>query len=261
MSMFSGIRVASTNFTPEYSKNGKNVSAKLTINGFMNVASRANGGEGRNESVSFTVWGKLAHICAKSMSPGKEFNCTAALHVHDGRVFMPGLPGQPGTPIMKPDGTQLTTKKFSYTIQLLTFGEESNKHIANEIQAGPGVRPAGWNVAGSQDALIWKEILKARQAVQFNPQAPTYGYARVYMPQGAGISAYIQNQPAGAVAAMDGQAVDTAAAVAATFTGVSPVGVVVQPGGMVVQPGAQPGVIVQPNVVQPPVNGFVVPGV
>jgi len=254
MSMFSGLRTASTNFTPEYAKNGKNVSAKLTINAFMNVASRANGGEGRNEAVPFTVWGKLAHICAKSMSPGKEFNCTASLHVYDGRVFMPGMPGQPGTPVMKADGQPLTTKKFSYTIQLLTFGEESNKHIANEIQAGPNVRPAGWNIAGSQDNLIWKEILKARQAVQFNAASPTYGYARVYMPQGAGLGAYIPNQVVGA----PGAVVDTAAAVAATFAGVSPAGVV--PGAVlpasVVAPGAvaQPGALVQP--VQP---GFVVP--
>ncbi len=248
MSMFSGIRVASTNFTPEYSKNGKNVSAKLTINAFMNVASKANGGDGRNEAVPFTVWGKLAHICAKSMSPGKEFNCTANLHVYDGRVFMPGAPGQPGTPVMKADGTPLTTKKFSFTVGLLTFGEESNKHINNEIQAGANVRPAGWNVAGSQDNLVWKEILKARQAIQFNPQAPTYGYARVYMPQGAGIAAYVQNQPVGAVT---GAVVDTAAAVAATFTGVNPANVVAQPGN--------PNVVIQPGVVQPNAAGFVIP--
>jgi len=251
-SMFSGLRVARTDFTPEYSKNGKNVSAKLTINAFMNMATRANNGAGSNDAVPFTVWGKLAHICAKSMSPGKEFNCTATLHVYDGRVFMPsGIPNQPGTPIAKADGTPLMVKKFSYTIQLLTFGEESDKHINNEIQAGPQVRPAGWNIAGSQDALLWKEILKQRQAVAFNPAAPTYGYARVRMPQGAGIAAYIQNQPA-AIAGV-GAAVDTAAVVAASLAGINPVGSVALPGGVAV-----PGVVAAPPVVA---SGFVVPGV
>ena len=247
MSMFSGLRVASTNFTPEYSKNGKNVSAKLTINAFMNIASRANNGEGRSEAVPFTVWGKLAHICAKSMSPGKEFNCIANLHVYDGRVFNKSVNGQPGTQVLAADGTPLTTKKFSYTISMLTFGEESNKHIMNEIQAGPNVRPAGWNVAGSLDAKTWKEILIARQAVQFNPASPTYGYARVYMPQGSGIGAYVPQ-------AQSGPAANTTAAIVQTFAGVSPAGNVAT---LPVQP-----TVVQPAPVAPIVSsGFVVPGV
>jgi hypothetical protein len=207
MSFFSGLRVASTSFTPEHSKNGKNISAKLVVNAFMNIASKANEGEGRNEAVPFTIWGKLAHICAKSMSPGKEFNCIAQLHVYKGRVFKPsGIPGTPGTQINDDNGNALTTMKFSYTITMLTFGEESDKHIDTEIQAG--VRPVGWNVKGSQEAAQWKAILQARQAVQFDPSQPTYGYARVYMPTGAGIGAYIQSQ--------------TNAGVAATFAGVNP---------------------------------------
>ena len=207
MSFFTGLRVASTIFTPEYSKNGKNVSAKLVCNSFMNIASSANEGEGRNEAVPFTIWGKLAHICAKSMSPGKEWNCFAQLHVYNGRVFMPGVNGQPGTPILDAQGQPLTTKKFSFTVSMLTFGEESDKHIANEIQAG--VRPAGWNIKGSQEAAAWKAQLQARQALQFDPKLATYGYAMVRMPQGENIGAYIQNAATA----------PTAAAVTATFAG------------------------------------------
>jgi hypothetical protein len=260
VTMFSGLRVASTNFTPEYSKNGKNVSAKLTVNSFMNIASKANSGDGRNEAVAFTVWGKLAHICAKSMSPGKEWNCIAQLHVYDGRVFQKGTPGQPGAQVLAPDGQPLMTKKFSYTVQMLTFGEESNKHINAEIQAGPHVRPAGWNVAGTPDSLQWKQILLARQAVQFNPAAPTYGYARIYMPQGAGIAAYIPNQVAAVVAAATGPAIDPAAAVAAAFNGVNPAGALPAVGALPMVPPVIAGA--QPLVGAPIVsNGFVVPGV
>ena len=246
ISMFSGLRVASTNYTPEYSKNGVNVSAKLNINAFMNIASRANGGEGRNEAVPFTVWGKLANICAISMSPGKEFHCIAQLHVYNGRVFAPSVNNQPGQPILGPDGQPLMTKKFSYTIQMLTFGEESNKHIANEIQAG--VRPPNWNVAGHPENLQWKEQLKLRQSTQFNPSLPTFGYARVYMPQGAGIGAYIPNAAPAQAPTIAAPVADTAAAVAATFAAqpttvvaptVAPAAPAVNPGGFVV---AAPGV-------------------
>ena len=66
----------------------------------------------------------LADICAKSMSPGKEFNTLAELHVYDGRVF------HQGNPVTLADGTVLTTKKYSFTIVRLTFGEESNKLVA-----------------------------------------------------------------------------------------------------------------------------------
>lgn len=212
MSFFSGLRVASTNYTPAHSKNGKNISAKLVVNAFMNIASKANNGEGRNEAVPFTIWGKLADICAKSMSPGKEFNCIAQLRVYNGRVFMPStVQGQPGQQINDSTGQPVLTKKFSYTITMLTFGEESNKHIMNEIQAG--VRPADWNVAGSQGQAAWKATLQARQAIVFDPAKPTFGYARVYQPQGAGIGAYIQGAPTNAAPT----AVDTTAAVAATF--------------------------------------------
>lgn len=203
MSSFSGLRVASLYFTPEYSKNGKNISAKLEINAFMNMPSRANDGEGlKDQIIKLTCWGKLAHICAKSMSNGKEFNMNGKMRVFDKRVFMPStIEGQPGTPILKADGSPLMTKGTSFTINELTFGEESNKHIDREIQAG--VRPIGWNVIGSPEAAQWKEILKSRQAIQFDPNSPTgtYGYATIRMAAGAGIGAYVQDQPVTAVLA------------------------------------------------------------
>ena len=240
---FGGLRVASLYFTPEYSKNNVNISAKLEINAFMNLPGKANGGEGRNEIIKLTTWGKLAHVCAKSMSEGKEFNCfNCELHVFDKRIFMPSLvAGQPGTPVLLPDGTPLTTKGTSFTIGKLTFGEESNKHIAREIAAG--VRPPNWNMAGSVEAAQWIEILKARQAVQFDPNSPTgtYGYATIRMAAGAGIGAYIP------------QAVGVAPVAAAPFAGI-PATVAVAP--IVAAP--IPAVPAQPAVVAN-ATGFVVP--
>lgn len=238
VSAFFGLRVGRTTFTPEYSKNGQNVSAKLVINAYMNIPSRANGGEGRSEVFPLTVWGKLAHTCAKAMSPGKEFNTIAQLHVYNGRVFAPsGQPNVPGTPILGSDGQPLMTKKFSFTIMQLTFGDESDKQINAEIQAK--IRPIGWNVKGSAEAAQWAEILKARMAVQFDPNLPTYGYARVVMPQGPGIGAYIQNaaQPVAATPAQTGNT-------GVVIPGVNPAAPVAQP--VVATPAVNPGGFVVP---------------
>jgi single-stranded DNA-binding protein len=87
MSVFSGLRVASSNYFPAHSKNGVNVSQRCTINAFMNIASKANNGEGRNDVINLTAWGKLGDVCAKSMSPGKEFHCSAKLKTFDARVW------------------------------------------------------------------------------------------------------------------------------------------------------------------------------
>jgi hypothetical protein len=161
--------------------------------------------------------------------------------MYDARVFNPSINGQPGTPAVDTFGKQLMTKKTSYTIQMLTFGEEANKHITNEIQAG--IRLPEWDKAGHPDQLHWKETLALRQKIVFDPRLPTFGYARVYMPQGVGIGAYIPN-----AAPVAGPAFDTTAAVAATFAQpvpmailpsaapVAPAAPVVTPGGFIVAP-------------------------
>ena len=239
---FSGIRVASTYFTPEYSKNGENISAKLEINCYLNQPNK------KDQIIKLTAWGKLAHSCAKSMSGGKEFaafNCE--LNVYDKRIFMPSLvQGQPGVQINKPDGSPLTMKAQSYTIGRLGYGMESNKHIADEIALK--VRPINWNIIGSVEAAQWTEILKARQAIQFDPNSPTgtYGFATIRMPVGAGIGAYIPKiAPVAAPIVAAPVAAPVVAAVAAP--------IVAQP--IVAAPVAAP--VVAPAAVG--AGGFVVP--
>jgi hypothetical protein len=191
MSVFSGLRVASSNYFPAHSKNGVNVSQRCTINAFMNIASKANNGEGRNDVINLTAWGKLGDVCAKSMSPGKEFHCSAKLKTFDARVW------HNQQPVTMGDGTILTTKKIGFSITELTFGEESAKHIANEIQSG--IRPVDWNTAGAAGYALWRETLKKRNALVFDPVQPVFGYAKVILPQGPGIGAYTA-QPAAAPA-------------------------------------------------------------
>lgn len=179
---FFGLRVASCNYFPAHSKNGVNISARCTINAFMNIASRANNGEGQSTVVPLTAWGKLADVCAKSMSPGKEFHCTAELKGYEARVF------HNQQPVVMPDGSTLTTNKLGFSITKLLFGEESAKHIANEIQSG--IRPPDYNLAGSASYNAWRETLKKRNLLAFDPTSPVFGYAKVILPQGPGIGAY-----------------------------------------------------------------------
>jgi len=209
---FSGLRVASSNYFPAHSKNGVNISQRCTINAFMNIASKANNGEGRNDVINFTAWGKLADVCAKSMSPGKEFHCSAKLKTYDARVFYNQQP------VTMPDGTILTTRKMGFSITELTFGDESAKHIANEIQSS--IRPADWNMAGAAGYTAWRETLKKRNTLVFDPTLPVFGYAKVILPQGPGIGAYTpQAVGAGAVAdAVTAAAGNPAAVGAALFT-------------------------------------------
>lgn len=228
--MFSGLRVASTTYTPEYSKNGVNVNAKLSVDAYLNIASKANNGQGRQEVLTFTIWGGLANTCAKSMSKGKEFAVKCDVHTYKGKGFFPGVNNAPGLPIQNPDGTQNMQKKLSFTVRELNFGEESNKHVAREIQMQ--IRPQFWNVIGHEDQAKWAAILEARKAIVFNAQSPTFGYARVRMPLGENIGAYV---PKNKAAAADG--------VAASFAGVNPAGTadaskeaVVGEGGFVTAP-------------------------
>ena len=239
---FSGLRVASTYYTPAYSKNGANVNSKLEINVFMNLPNKT------DQIIRLTAWGKLADGCAKSMSKGKEFAAMdCQLNVYDKRVFMPSLvQGQPGAPVLKADGSPLTYKAQSYTIGRLGYGMESDKHIAREIQEN--VRPLGWDVKGSVQEAQWKEILNARKAIQFDPNSPTgtFGYATIRMPQGVGIGAYIPNQtqvaqPAGLVAQPVAAALTVAPVAAAPVVAAPAVAVadpvVVASGGFVVPAG------------------------
>lgn len=210
-----GFRVASTELTPEYSNIGaqgqaSNVNARLKINAYMNVPGKANGGKGRNEIISFTIWGKMATLGAWLFSPGKEFNCEADPHVYDKRQFFPSaVKGQPGTPIINPlTGQQHTSKALGFTIRDFTLGEDSDKTANEEIKMG--WRPAGWRNIGTPDYQAWRQILKARLAQPLDVTKATYGYAKLSAKRGPGFGAY---NPA--LASANANSVDQAAVQAA----------------------------------------------
>jgi hypothetical protein len=217
MSMFTGLRQASSIYYPAHSKNGVNVSQRLVVNAYMNIASKANDGKGRNEAISLTCWGKGADILALCLTPGKEFNAICDLHVYQGRVF------HNDQPLQATDGTPITTKKYSYTIRQFDLGNDSFKHIMNEIQLQ--IRGEHWWMQGTQDYENFRALLKARMTVQFDPSLGTFGFAEVRKPEGANISAYIPNAPVNTTAmpaATIGMAPNPAAVAAAFGAPVRP---------------------------------------
>lgn len=233
-----GLRVASSTYTPAHSKNGVNISAKLTVYAYQNDGKKNTGNDAKKPPMQFTIWGKLADICAKALSKGKEFHCSAKAAPYRKRVyFKSAVEGQPGAPVLNSDGSPVEVAVVGFTVRDLSFGADAKGLINTEIQER--IRPMGWDVQGSAEEAQWKATQSARMATQFDPNSPTgqYGFARIYMPKGAGIGAYIaQGQTAGA-----------APAVAAALNAVNPAAAPLQAPAPAAAPAAA--------------GGFVVPGV
>lgn len=92
--------------------------------------------------------GAGADLAAKTMSMGKEFHCVA----------------------------MSTGKKGNYTVLRFFLGNDSTKHINNEITMG--IRPDDWDKPGSEGWEAWKQILKARMETKYNPDKYLFGYAK-----------------------------------------------------------------------------------
>lgn len=213
-SVFTNLRQASSFYTQAHSKNGVNISARLLVNAYLNLASRS--GNDKSEAISLTAWGKAADILAWCLTKGKEFTAFCDLNVYQAPVYWNDQI------LTAPDGTQLMRKAYSYTIRRFDLGNDAFKHIMDEIQTGK--RGQYWWVKGHQDAINFKATLDGRMAMvgHFDPQqhSTKFGFADVKMPKGAGIGAYIPNQPINTNAMPTAQPVGAATtpeAVAAVF--------------------------------------------
>jgi len=171
-----------------HSKNGNNVSQRLTVRMAVNKPGKQNEGKGTVQYINLTFWGKMADVAARSIGKGKELSCGLDLNVYKGKayhkgnpVFVPGDNGQP---------EQLMIEKVGFELELgkLIFGADGDAQIAREIQEKQ--RPVGWDVAGSPAAAAWKAQLDIRNNVPFNPALATFGHAKVVLASGAGIGAY-----------------------------------------------------------------------
>ena len=188
-----GLRVASSEYTPAYSKNEngvrKNVSAKLSVTAYHNIPGKSNDGKGKSESLNYTFWGALADIAAKTLSNGKEFHCISFPNTYPATVYVPGADGKStGVAGQWANGEIIKTKKVSFTIINFTLGQDAAKLIASEIAERK--RPADWNIAGSPGHATWSAMQKDRMKIRFQPSFTEFGYAKVKAPTGQDIGAY-----------------------------------------------------------------------
>jgi hypothetical protein len=151
---------------------GKTISQHLRIPVYMNRR------DGRDaERYDVTAWGKLADICANLLAPGTEFDCTCRINSYQGRVF------DNNQQVMRSDGTPLLVNKVSFSIFTdFQIGADSRKQIEKELALG--IRPANWDDDGP-GAEAFRQSRKQRAAMQYVPGQPTFGHARVLLPEGA----------------------------------------------------------------------------
>lgn len=186
-----------------HSKNGVNVSQRLTCRMAVNKPGKQNDGKGTVQYINMTFWGKMADVAARSIGKGKELSCGLELNVYKGKAFHLGnpvfVPGANGAP------EQLMIEKVGFELEpgKLIFGADGDEQIAREILAQQ--RPVGWDIKGSPAAAAFKAQLDIRNNVPFNPALKTFGHAKVVLAAGAGIGAYDFSKDKATKAAPTGQ--------------------------------------------------------
>lgn len=196
-------------FVPAHNKNGQPINQRITIPVYVNKKKKRNGSEGRVNKYRVVAWGGLADTAAKCLSNGKEFHGPFELNSYDGRLYDAN-----GNMRLNPDGSEIIIPRISLTLLDIIYGNDSLKRIDQEIAEGK--RPVNWNNPTHPDAALWKQILANRQAVQYTPGMAMYGYARVVVATGPGITPYV---PQTQTPAQTTNIPDTATQVANTFTG------------------------------------------
>lgn len=184
---FMGARVAGIAGTPPLTyiqahvKNGKNINQRCIIPVYINSNKGTNrdGTPGRSDRFRLVAWGKLADICARSLSKGKALDCVYSPHSYEGRIY-----DAQGNMRVDNVGQPITVERVGFTIEKIVFGEDSQKEIDLEVQEGR--RPVSWNVPNHPDNALWSKMLQDRQNLQFTGGS-VFGFARVIIPSGPGI--------------------------------------------------------------------------
>ena len=182
---FAGVRVAGElTYIPAHIKNGKKINSRCLIPVYRNSNKGTNqktGEKGRTDAFKLVAWGKLADTCCRSLPQGKAIDGFCEPQSFKGQLF-----NADGSVRVDNAGVAIETTKVSFTILNIVFGEESTKRINDEIQNGR--RPQYWNVPNHPDYQLWTQMLQAKQQLVWDGRDAKFGYARVVIPNGAGIT-------------------------------------------------------------------------
>lgn len=187
-----GVRVAGApNYIPAHiDATGKTVNARciITVYENSNKGTNQDGSPGRTDQYTVIAWGKLADVCAVSCSAGKALDIIARPGSYIGTVYNPD-----GSPVLNMQGQPVQTRKTSFTVENIIFGEDSGKTIATEI--ANNLRPVNWQNQQHPDYQLWINCMRQRQATKYQPGMTSFGFARVSPPRnGQIINPAVQGQ-------------------------------------------------------------------
>jgi len=204
-------------YWPEHVKNGKKTSSRLVIPTMAEeIGYKQEDGSRRKVEDTYmelTCWGKTADTYAKLLGVGKAFFCEFKITSYHSKVY------ENRKVVHGSDGKPLTKRAYSYSIipGSIRLGNDGSKLIQKE--KSEGTRPIGYDgkitveelanaintntdmhafLAQVQQAKdVWISHLNSQKGVEYTG-GPTYGYAKVRLPEGAECAYSITAVPAAA---------------------------------------------------------------
>lgn len=182
---FTGLRVAgSLSYFPGYVKaDGKHVDQRVIIPAYANFYSPTDSVP--SKKFSFVMWGRMAETMCRSLSPGREFSVVNTVaEPYD----KPKKHSNGQVAVDMITGAQLMETETNYKVEpgMLTFSrEESDKFVEEQKQTGH--RPMQWNNAAHPDSQTWAQLKVLRNSEVWNGESEKFGFAKVFMPKGAGV--------------------------------------------------------------------------
>lgn len=181
MATFISARIAGTpNYVPAHIPAGGNkpIRQRCEFSVYQNI-------NDKSSRFRITAFGKMADVLAKSGATGKEVTLITKINSYPGRIPLTDAQGNTQFVTDPSTGQPLTIEKTGFVLDRLSFGADSDKTVAEEIQAGK--RPQFWNINGHQDAMTWKQVCQNRNAEVYQQGSTVFGFAKVSIPQGAQI--------------------------------------------------------------------------
>ena len=184
-------------FYPACTKNGKHQNARFETTIALNrrdyVDPTGQKHEGKADYIKMVAFNSaeskpghgMADMLAKAITPGKEITIEGELRSGPKRLFVNGVP------ITDAAGNQIEYTAHNILLtDMPLYGADSDKVIAAEAAAYAGQpsfnsRPACWNLVNHVDKTTWQTIVAPWRNAQTWKGEPTFGYARVIVPEGA----------------------------------------------------------------------------